>query len=113
MNPDDPDVKHGWIVWVYYQNGRPAGTGLDFNVNTGFTVTIKDENGNDITDVVKSVAQTSGPNGDSIQFFVTTASPTITVEVEGLVDGHVATFTITETGPVTTPEGTTFQTAPL
>ena len=114
VNPEGPDAKRGWIVWVHYEDDRPTDTGLDFNEDTGFDITILDEDGNNITeDVGDHVVQTSGPSGDSIQFFVPTDSPEITVEVEGLVPDHVATFTMTEDGPVTDPEGTTFQTQPL
>ena len=114
VNPEDPNAKRGWIVWVYYEDDRPTDTGLGFNEDTGFDIAILDEDGNDITeDVGDHVVQTSGFRGDSIQFFVPTDSPEITVEVEGLVPDHVATFTMTEDGPVTDPEGTTFQTQPL
>ena len=107
-----------WITYPDTDNDglgdRPDGTGLDFNVNTGFQVTIMDKDGTDITATVRSAAQTSGGvDGDSIQFFVETQSNKITIRVRGLVADFVAIFTFTDGVGKITPEGTTFQLNPL
>ena len=88
----------GWIVWVYYKDGRPANAGLDLETS-GFDITVTDKNGKNITNRVTNSAQTSGDDGDALQFFVKTfldenpqdetdddnvKGDTITVEVEGL-----------------------------
>lgn len=105
------DKKVGWIVWIDYEDGRPEGTGIDLD-SSGFKITILDENGIDITDQVTYSTQTSGPGGDSVQFFVATESNKITVQVKGLEDDYEAEFTM-EPPPDISPENTTFQTNPL
>ena len=92
-------------MWVYYKNGRPEGTGLDLD-NSGFEITVRDKNGEDITDWVTNSAQASGRHGDSLQFFVDTS--------DSEIDGETITVTVVGLGtfPFEVPPATS-QTDPL
>ena len=99
-NPSiDSDVKHpriGWIVWIHYPNGRPAGTGTKVH-ESRFNIRVKDKNNKDITDRITNSAQTSGSDGDFFQFFVLTfldKNPRDGTD-DGEVDGDTITIEVT------------------
>ena len=65
--------KIGWIVWVFYDGPKPAHITRSSIEGSGFTITVWDKNGRNITDrITNQCARSSGDRGDSLQFFVKT-----------------------------------------
>ena len=101
-------------MWVFYDGGRPPGTGTTVE-ESGFTITVKDKNGQDITGRIMGGAQTSGDDGDSLQFFIETfKDPNNDGMDDKGVDGDTITVTVAGLGSFTfTAPPATFQSQPL
>lgn len=101
----DQQLK-GWVVWVYYQSGIPADA-IPSLEGSGFTITVLDDTGTDITNSVTDVALVRGDTGNALRFFVPVIGQRITVHVQGLVASeHVAIFVVDASGEVDSQEKT-------
>lgn len=109
-------VGEEWNIRIYYpesfseaNRGTTLETsGLDIRVSTGFQPTIKKGQGLDLD----YFQQRDKPDGSRIaDFSVITEEKKITIQVDGLVEGHIIRFYIDVDG-VASDEGTTIQLAP-
>ncbi|MYF98681.1 hypothetical protein F4212_06035 [Candidatus Poribacteria bacterium] len=114
--PQDLKTHHksnGWVITLYYEDGIPDGAAATLE-DSGFVVTVLDENDNDITDTITDMAIIGGEDGNAFRFFVPTTGERITISVEGLVEDHVAVFIVDAEGKIVNTEGTnTYQISPL
>ena len=92
------DTKVGWIVRIYYQAPVPLNRGLTLGTS-GFDVAITVDafyGFKTPIDANTPVSQTSGPDGEAIEFFVHTESNWITISVVGIFPDFRATFTFSD-----------------
>lgn len=67
-----------WAVWVFCQRGIPTNA-IPSLKESGFMITVLDDNGTDITDCVMDVIIVRKNGVDALQFFVPTPGQQITV----------------------------------
>ena len=101
-----------WTLQIYYPEAlleadrgtTPETSGLDIRVGTGATLSAKKQNDLQIQDFT----QINGLDGSRIaQFSIETAAQALTIQVDGLVSDHTATFYI-NAERVTSNENTGF-----
>ena len=108
--------RRGWIVWIYYPDDYAGERGLSPETS-GFDITVTDDDGNELE--ISDFAQTEGGYiaNYSVQFFIETDVPRITIRVVGLVTStRTAVFQMDMVDgemQMTTDGTDSFQTDPL
>ena len=87
-------AQPGWVVSIHYPNGNRPANALPSLQGSGFNIIVLDEDDVDITADVSNFELTTTAHGDAFQFFVPTAGDYITIQVEGLIPDHLATFIV-------------------
>ena len=100
-------------MWIYYPDDYDGERGLEPETS-GFDITITDDQGNELE--ISNFVQTEGGflGKYSVQFFVETDAPRITVTVTGeVLSTRTAVFEMNNDGTMNMPGTDTYQTDPL